>query len=187
MSASSTILFRRCGYLFVGVASVVAALFIARPSAAFAATPTDPSTVAEVQTVVAKTAQSPYDVRFHDGLYSPSSGDVYLDGDTTVYRLLGDQLVPAPVTFSQPQTGVAPLEACGGTYTHCEHNHCQSGVFYLNYNPTTNHFSDQYAEPLVYWEQGNIRDEPYRRYGPRGVRAMHRGKRGFYSTTCFPS
>ena len=35
-------------------------------------------------------------------------------------------------------------------------------------------------------EQGNIRDEPYRRYGPRGVRAMHGGQWGFYSTACFP-
>jgi hypothetical protein len=35
-------------------------------------------------------------------------------------------------------------------------------------------------------EQGDIRDEPYRRYGPRGVRAMHGGQWGFYSTACFP-
>lgn len=85
--------------------------------------------------------------------------------------------------------GAAPTaqaEPCGGTYTHCETNRCQAAVFYLNYNPTTDHFSSPEGRTLVYGEQGNIRDEPYRRYGPRGVRARHYGTWGFYSVTCFP-
>ncbi|WP_285498651.1 hypothetical protein [Actinokineospora sp. NBRC 105648] len=83
-------------------------------------------------------------------------------------------------------SGTASAEPCNGTYTHCETNHCTAGRFYLNYNPGSDHFSDEYGTPLTQDEQGDIRDEPYRRYGPRGVRAMHSGRWGFYSTACFP-
>jgi hypothetical protein len=83
-------------------------------------------------------------------------------------------------------TATANAEPCGGTYTHCETNQCVQGVFYLNYNPTEDHFTDPYGGALTQGEQGDIRDEPYRRYGPRGVRAMHSGRWGFYSTGCFP-
>lgn len=82
--------------------------------------------------------------------------------------------------------GTAAAEPCGGGLFHCETNRCASAQFYLDYNPTTDHFSDPYGSRLVEGEQGNIRDEPYRRYGPRGVRAMHAGAHGFYSRTCFP-
>jgi hypothetical protein len=83
-------------------------------------------------------------------------------------------------------TGTASAEPCNGTYTHCETNQCANAVFYRNYDPTADHFSYEWGDTLVNGEQGNIRDEPYRRYGPRGVRAMHGGQWGFYSTTCFP-
>lgn len=83
-------------------------------------------------------------------------------------------------------TGTAAAEPCNGTYTHCETNQCESAVFYRNYDPTADHFSWEWGDTLVRGEQGNIRDEPYRRYGPRGVRAMHGGQWGFYSRTCFP-
>lgn len=85
-----------------------------------------------------------------------------------------------------PTAPSAQAEPCNGTYTHCETNHCQAAVFYLNYNPTTDRFSSPNGRTLVQGEQGNIRDEPYRRYGPRGVRAMHYGTWGFFSVTCFP-
>jgi hypothetical protein len=84
-------------------------------------------------------------------------------------------------------SGTATADACNGTYTHCETNQCPQGVFYLNYDPTADHFSGERGVPLVQNEQGDIRDEPYRRYGPRGVRAFHDGSWGFYSTTCFPA
>jgi len=80
----------------------------------------------------------------------------------------------------------AQAEPCNGTYTHCETNQCQAATFYLNYNPTTDNFSSPHGRDLVYGEQGNIRDEPYRRYGPRGVRAMHYSTWGFFSRSCFP-
>ncbi len=83
-------------------------------------------------------------------------------------------------------TGTAAAEPCNGTYTHCETNRCVTGHFYRNYDPGTDRFSWEYGTPLVQDEQGDIRDEPYRRYGPRGVRAMHAGQWGFYSTACFP-
>jgi hypothetical protein len=79
-----------------------------------------------------------------------------------------------------------PREPCNGTYTHCETNRCEQARFYRNYDPGADHFSWEYGSPLVKGEQGDIRDEPYRRYGPRGVRAMHAGQWGFYSTACFP-
>ncbi|GLZ36408.1 hypothetical protein Acsp05_00330 [Actinokineospora sp. NBRC 105648] len=88
--------------------------------------------------------------------------------------------------FALIPSGTASAEPCNGTYTHCETNHCTAGRFYLNYNPGSDHFSDEYGTPLTQDEQGDIRDEPYRRYGPRGVRAMHSGRWGFYSTACFP-
>jgi len=83
-------------------------------------------------------------------------------------------------------SGTASAEPCNGTYTHCETNHCVAATFYRNYDPGSDHFTNEYGDQLVQGEQGNIRDEPYRRYGPRGVRAMHGGQWGFYSTTCFP-
>ncbi len=94
----------------------------------------------------------------------------------------------APTALAEPaaEPAVEPLEACNGTYTHCETNRCEAGRFYRNYDPTADHFSWEYGTPLVKGEQGDIRDEPYRRYGPRGVRAMHAGQWGFYSTACFP-
>jgi hypothetical protein len=87
-----------------------------------------------------------------------------------------------------PAAAAAPamLEPCGGGYFHCETNICESAQFYSDYNPTTDHFSDPRGKPLVRGEQGNIRNEPYRRYGPRGVRGMHAGAHGFYSKNCFP-
>jgi hypothetical protein len=100
----------------------------------------------------------------------------------TGYILCEAYNAPAPAA-------VAPaglLEPCNGTYTHCETNRCELARFYRNYDPGTDHFSWEYGAPLVRGEQGDIRDEPYRRYGPRGVRAMHAGVWGFYSSTCFP-
>ena len=91
--------------------------------------------------------------------------------------------VAALVALSAPRT--ASAEPCGGTYTHCEPNQCTAAHFYRNYDPTADKFSDEYSTPLGN-EQGDIRDEPYRRYGPRGVRAFHDGQWGFYSRTCFP-
>jgi hypothetical protein len=81
--------------------------------------------------------------------------------------------------------GTARAEPCNGTYTHCETNQCSAAHFYRNYDPTADHFFDEYGAPLGQ-EQGDIRDEPYRRYGPRGVRGFHAGQWGFYSKTCFP-
>lgn len=107
----------------------------------------------------------------------------------TLTQLQGDRLATVPA--SNPHN-IGVMEPCGNiTYFHCETNRCNSGVFYQNYNPTTDHFSDPYGPALANGEQSNIRDEPYRRYGPRGVRAAHRGfdgvvRYGFYSTTCFP-
>ncbi len=80
----------------------------------------------------------------------------------------------------------ASAEPCNGTYTHCETNQCEAGRFYRNYDPGSDHFSSEYGGALVRGEQGDIRDEPYRRYGPRGVRGFHSGQWGFYSTACFP-
>ncbi|MBB4909912.1 hypothetical protein [Actinophytocola algeriensis] len=90
-----------------------------------------------------------------------------------------------PAAPAEPTTAEL-REPCNGTYTHCETNRCEAGRFYRNYDPTADHFSWEWGDPLVKGEQGDIRDEPYRRYGPRGVRAMHAGQWGFYSTACFP-
>lgn len=87
---------------------------------------------------------------------------------------------------AQPAAAATLREPCNGTYTHCETNQCQAAHFYRNYDPGTDHFSWEWGDALAKGEQGDIRDEPYRRYGPRGVRAMHGGQWGFYSTTCFP-
>jgi hypothetical protein len=99
----------------------------------------------------------------------------------TGYILCEAYDAPAPAA-----SVVEPREPCNGTYTHCETNQCDAGHFYRNYDPTADHFSWEWGAPLAKGEQGDIRDEPYRRYGPRGVRAMHGGQWGFYSTGCFP-
>ncbi len=49
--------------------------------------------------------------------------------------------------------------------------------------PEEDHFTDHW-NTYVQGEQADIRDEPYRRYGPRGVRAMDRGTWGFFSVNC---
>jgi len=108
---------------------------------------------------------------------------------TTVGVASADSEVATTVTSSTTGTSSSPLELlepCNGTYTHCEVNQCEAGVFYLNYDTGADSFSSPYGAALVKGEQGDIRDEPYRRHGPRGVRAMHSGKWGFYSTGCFP-
>ena len=99
-------------------------------------------------------------------------------------RILATAILAAGVTVVP--AGTASAEPCNGTYTHCETNQCEAGRFYRNYDPTANRFSWEYGAPLVRGEQGDIRDEPYRRYGPRGVRGFHSGQWGFYSTACFP-
>src|SRR6476469_4902586 len=71
-------------------------------------------------------------------------------------------------------------------YILCEAYDSPAADFYRNYDPSADHFSWEWGDPLAKDEQGDIRDEPYRRYGPRGVRAMHGGQWGFYSTACFP-
>jgi hypothetical protein len=92
------------------------------------------------------------------------------------------------LTMSQGENplNIGVMEPCGNiTYFHCETNRCVNGVFYLDYNPDTDRFSSPYGSVLYQGEQTNIRDEPHRRYGARGVRAAHDGKYGFYSINCF--
>lgn len=57
-----------------------------------------------------------------------------------------------------------------------------------NQRPGTNRrgtdFRDVYGDVYYNGEQADIRDEPYRSYGPRGVRGMENGKWGFFSKNC---
>ncbi len=156
-------------------------------SSALAADVKDPVVVAAAQKAAASTPAGLTE-RFKYGLYDAASGDVYVDGNTdAVWRLQGDELVPAPTSKSGPTFGT--LEACGyGVYFHCESTIVRSGctptTFWLNYNPTTDNFSDPSGHKLNPPEQVSVRDEPYRRYGPRSVRAEHDGIYGFYSMNC---
>jgi hypothetical protein len=97
--------------------------------------------------------------------------------------------VPAPTTgqLGSSSGGVGRREPCGFvTYFHCEHTivtpGCQPTTFYLNY--IGDDFSDPKGAKLNPPEQVSIRDEPYRRYGVRGLRAYHDGYYGFYSVNC---
>lgn len=120
-------------------------------------------------------------VRFDGGMYEPTTGDVYVDGDPVVRRLEGNRLVAAPASTGGE---FGTLDACNGTYTHCETITCQSTRFYLNYYPDQDDFRDVYGDVYYNGEQADIRDEPYRSYGPRGVRGMENGKWGFFSKNC---
>lgn len=120
-------------------------------------------------------------VRFADGMYEPTTGDVSVDGDPVVRRLEGNKLVAAPAS-SGGDFGVQ--DSCDGTYTHCEFITCQSTRFYLNYYPDQDDFRDVYGDVYYNGERADIRDQPYRNYGPRGVRGMENGKWGFFSKNC---
>jgi len=101
-----------------------------------------------------------------------------------------------PETLDAEEAAVAPeaardegqvtaLDVCSNTenLSHCETVTCQSAQIYRNYNPTADDFSDPYA--TVYNGQTvNVRNAPYRRYGPRGVRVFHAGLWGFISANC---
>jgi hypothetical protein len=173
------------------VVSAILACSVLTPSfaaTASAANISDPALVKKVERVSIQT-QPGYTVRFSEGLYDASTGDVYVDGyPDAVWRLAGDQLEPAPSSHSDSGQ-VSTLESCGFiTYFHCEHTLVKSGcmptTFWLNYNPDTDHFSDPYGQALNPPEQVSVRDQPYRNYGARGLRAYHDGKYGFYSDNC---
>lgn len=155
-----------------------------------------PAVVQRVKDAVAR-AVPPEQLRFADGYYDSIHGDVYIDGDPIVRRLVGDELVPAPT--GAESIGPQRRESCGyGVYFHCETLKvtpgCQPTTFYLNYNPTTDHFADPYGRLLNPPEQVSIRNDQgqgYRRVGPRGVRGARRDeagnldqKYGFYSVNC---
>lgn len=80
---------------------------------------------------------------------------------------------------------VSALDICSNTdnLTHCETVTCQSAGLYRNYNATADDFSDQFAT-VYYGYQLNVRNAPYRRYGPRGVRIFYQGTWGFVSANC---
>lgn len=168
----------------VGAALVLSA---ATASTASAANINDPALVERVKKTA---AEAPPDktVRFSDGLYDAVKGDVYVDGNPdAVWRLESERLVPAPDARLQPEVGI--MEACGYIYYfHCEltvvRPGCTPTTFWLNYNPDRDDFSDPYGERLNPPEKVSVRDEPYRRYGSRGVRAYHDGRYGFYSVNC---
>jgi hypothetical protein len=85
-----------------------------------------------------------------------------------------------------PEQGeVTALDVCSNTenLSHCETVVCGSGYLYRNYNASTDDFSDPYN--TVYSGQTlNVRNAPYRRYGPRGVRVFNSGIWGFVSANC---
>ncbi|MDO8185215.1 hypothetical protein Q5424_01725 [Conexibacter sp. JD483] len=80
----------------------------------------------------------------------------------------------------------APSATAGdaGTYTHWESITCQSGQFYRNYNAGSDSFSDPYGATLPTGTRVQIRDEPYRREGSRGVRAYQYNAWGYFSINC---
>lgn len=116
-----------------------------------------------------------------------------LNKRTTVFAvgalaMLAGAAVARMQTSGENPFNIGVMEPCGYiTYFHCEtNNNCENAVFYQNYDPATDHFSDPYGSTIPRGQQTSIRDEPYRTYGARGVRAAHEGKYGFYSRTCFP-
>jgi hypothetical protein len=70
--------------------------------------------------------------------------------------------------------------------THCELSldepGCRPTRAYLNY--VGDDFRDPYGDPINPNTWINVRNQPYRRYGPRGVRVFYQGKWGFVSGNC---
>ncbi|MCP9490772.1 MAG: hypothetical protein MSC31_12995 [Solirubrobacteraceae bacterium MAG38_C4-C5] len=163
------------------LATIIALAFTLLPTAQAATS--DRELVQRVKEAKAQATGETY-VRFTGGMYEPTTGDVYVDGDPIVRRLEGNKLVAAPA----PSGGdFGTQDACDGTYTHCETITCQSTRFYLNYYPTEDRFRDIYGDVYYNGEQADIRDDAgqgYRRYGPRGVRGRENGRWGFFSNSC---
>lgn len=109
---------------------------------------------------------------------------------TATQTLFGD--CRATSSCPHPLTRSAALErarhaatACTSTAkARCNDRAARPTTFWLNYNPTTDDFSDPNGHTLNPPEQVSVRNEPYRRYGPRSVRAEHDGRYGFYSKNC---
>ena len=124
-------------------------------------------------------------VRFQGGYYDPTTYEAYVDEGAQVFQLRGNRLGPALGGSSGDFTTQVN---CGGGYFHCEQVWpCDTAQTYLNYFPDVDDFRDPWGRLLVQLEQANVRNEPYRRYGPRGVRVYQFGRHGFMSNNClFP-
>jgi hypothetical protein len=123
--------------------------------------------------------------RFPGGYYDPTTREVYLDEGKQVLLVTPTGLIPAP----DPAGGdFGTLSLCNGQYTHCEYvaaaTRCQPARTYLNYYPADNRYADVYGSGLPFASEVEVRDAPYRRYGPTSVRVYMFGRWGFMHMDC---
>jgi hypothetical protein len=150
---------------------------------------TNPALVEHSRAAVAMAASTGKSVvTFEDGTYNAESNEVYVTEGDRVMRFEGEQLadITAEVMSGARNEGkVSALDSCSNTenLSHCETVTCQSAQLYRNYNASADDFMDPYAT-VYYGQTLNIRNAPYRRYGPRGVRVFYAGIWGFVSANC---
>lgn len=177
-----------------GLSAAFMALMMSAVGSAMAA-PAPDSDAQLVATVKAAANQSAATgvslVRFDGGYYDAQTRQAYIDSGMRVLVLVGGSLMPAPSV--KKTTGMSPLVTYPGScnpnaqYSHCERvvdrAGCRPAEVWLNYDPPTDHFSDHFG-----WvdagQQVNVRDAPYRTYGPRAVRVYFNAHWDFMSDTC---
>jgi hypothetical protein len=161
--------------------------------------------VLTAQVVAAKTqaeATGGQIVRFSaGGFWDATTQEAYINDGARVARVVKGRLVYKDRGTGRPD-GAALVGATSVTtqtipatcyvtdnLTHCEQvanvSGCNPTSMWLNYDPTADHFSGVYGPPAYAGEYINVRNAPYRRYGPRGVRVFRTGTWGFMSVNCF--
>lgn len=177
-------------YVLGLIGCALAVLALTAP-ASQAAGPDDPALLARVQAAVqqANATGEPL-VRFDGGYYDATTRQVYVDEGAQVLVLVGDRLVPAPDGALGSANRSAGMALCNPTarFTHCERvvdrPGCDPATVWLNYDPRTDHFSTPWGSPAVPGEGINVRNYPYRTYGPRGVRVYRESHWAFMSDAC---
>lgn len=137
-------------------------------------------------------------VRGDWGYWDATTQEAYVDTGARIAHVKGGKLVYLDRGVGQPgglYSGDGPVVMyhpypCHETdnYTHCEQSLNKSGCnptyAYLNYNDTTDNFSGQYGAPIYPGEWMNVRNAPYRKIGPRGVRIYRIDRWLFMSDNC---
>jgi len=137
-------------------------------------------------------------VRGDWGYWDATTREAYIDTGGRIAHVKGAKLAyldPGPSEPAGVLGGGGPVimfhpAVChdNTNLTHCEQSLNKSGCnptyAYLRYDDLTDNFSGQYGAPIYPGEWMNVRNAPYRKIGPRGVRIYRIDRWLFMSDNC---